>query len=122
MTEEAAVYQTGSPRDQLDRIRAEVWEKSPAVNAERLASCFPSLRGKPGVSPFDYQAFDRWGSTASPAERAAVCFVLTVFSGAGRVGAEDVWRAGPFRLIQTQHMDDTARAVVADWVRDPVWL
>jgi hypothetical protein len=64
---------------------------SPEMRAEALAVTFPSLRDKPGISPFNADMLDRWAnSVASSGERLAARFVLSVYN------ADHAWKCGPF--------------------------
>ena len=50
------------------------------LRISQLAQTFPSLRGKPGVAPWDVMVFLRWAMVASHGEPLAAKFVLSVWN------------------------------------------
>ena len=84
-----------------------------------LAQLFPVLRkGAPGLTPWDPEQLDQWGSGPSPSagSRHAVRFVLAVWHDSRP------WRSGPFNLIQAVRVwDDAHLEALRTWLRSP-WL
>jgi hypothetical protein len=83
---------------------------------EDLALTFPSLKGKPGVRPWDANTVDDWtsGEEASHGERITGRFILAVYN------PNFAWRSGRFDLMEALAVWDEAhyRAFLA-WVVEP---
>jgi len=90
---------------------------------EAWACRFPSLRGAPGVAPWDPEVLDAWatGPTCEPPARHAVRFLLWNWGGTWEVGAFDalaalVWWDAHHREIFVYWL--TAHAKQGDWHGD----
>lgn len=89
-----------------------------AARMTSLAESFHSLRGRPGVSPWDPDALDKWATEggATGAERAAARFVLSVWD------PWHAWRCGAFDMHESlRSWDDDNRAAFARWTAAPWW-
>ena len=82
-----------------------------------LAESFPSLRGAPGVRPFQAEALSRWlGDSEDASTRAAVAFVLAVYDAPS-------WRARlPFDVVEALQRWDAAHSTAfMAWAERP-WV
>jgi len=84
-----------------------------------IARSFPSLRGAPGVDPWDVNRLGEWAAT-SPAvthgSRHAARFVLAAWNE----DAPESFGLGPFRMMRAwQTWDDAHRAAALAFLRDP---
>lgn len=105
--------------------------RAPLTADERisvLAESFPSLRGKPGVSPWDSLALLRWAMVASHGECLAVKFVLSVWNPStdweDTAIANKIMKKGcsfsRFNLFDAMHSWDAAHiAAMAAWINRP---
>ena len=82
-----------------------------------LARGFPSMRGAPGVEPWDPGELNRWAAgPASSGERHAARFLLSVWDPATG------WEAGRFDVLEALRIwDVTDRAAFLEWAADPWW-
>lgn len=84
-----------------------------------LALRFPTLRtGAPGVTPWDPDKLDHWGSSPEPSVggRHAARFVLAVWGYSRR------WKSGPFNLIPAVGVwDKDHLEALRAWLHAP-WL
>ena len=85
---------------------------------EKLAMSFPSLRGQPGVVPWDALALDAWASGPAPSHgmlRAAQ-FVLMVWDPG------HAWKCGRFDISEAFGVwDREHHASFLQWVAEPWW-
>ena len=90
------------------------------VRMTLLAETFPTLRGAPGVDPWEPHELNRWAAgPRSPGERLAARFVLNLWSGGNDV--ED-WECGPFEVFEAlARWDDEHRRAFATWALNPWW-
>lgn len=94
---------------------------NPYPRMSEIAESFPTLRGKPGVRPFDAERLAEQAPVASSGERHAIRFVLTVFNGAAV-------RSGAYEGLAVFDAEDALsswdpahrRAFVA-WASAPWW-
>lgn len=94
-----------------------------------LCQSFPSLRGKPGTSPWDATRFAHWASSSplSAGERHAVLFVLTVWNN-WHPDFEEPWfnepplSLGRFDAIDAMRTwDEPHQNAFTRWCMDPFW-
>ena len=83
----------------------------------RLAEAFRSLRGAPGVRPFDPERLDRWAAgLASHGEAVTVRFLLSVWDPSHE------WAAGRFDLMEALRVwDESHHETFLQWAADPWW-
>jgi hypothetical protein len=84
-----------------------------------LAESFPTLRNRPGVSPWDPESLDRWaaGSEPSHGARCAAQFVLHVWNAY----VKD-WKSGRFDMMEAvMCWDREHRAAFSAWTQKPWW-
>lgn len=103
-------------------------ETKMAADISQLAQSFPSLRGKPGVEPWDVMALLRWTMVASHGEVLAAKFVLGVWNPAtdwGTIAVENkIMKKGGaftrFDIFEAMNVwDDAHIAAMAAWVNRP---
>jgi hypothetical protein len=84
---------------------------------ESLAETFPSLRGAPGVSPWDALALNLWACRgASHGEKVTAQFILTVWN------QHEAWECGRFDVMEAlQVFDLNHRAAFLAWAQEPWW-
>ena len=94
----------------------------------QLAQTFPSLRGKPGVAPWDVLAFLKWAMVASHGELLAAKFVLSVWNPStdwGELAVErKIMKKGGaftrFDLFEAMNVwDDLHVRAMAAWMNRP---
>jgi hypothetical protein len=117
--------------DQLNRAADEIepeagkgWPRDGREAMTALARMFPTLRKADGVAPFDPVRLDRWvnGGPGTSGSRAAVSFLLMVWSGSTHDSTDDVWKSRPFDLAYAWGVwDDNHRAAALAWLRRPFW-
>lgn len=93
-------------------------EPLPRLDMLALCAAFPSLQGKPGVTPWNAEDLDRWTQTPAPTtgSLAAARFVLSVWNPSTE------WKAGPFDLHGAlQSWDQPHREAFLRWASDPWW-
>jgi hypothetical protein len=96
-----------------DRREGRDWR---AAMMTELCSTFHVLEGMPGVSPWDPDLLDQNARGRSPAEKAAIAFVLKVWNG------DHKWRVGRFDAVSSMAQWDLKnRAAFEAWVRFPWW-
>ena len=90
-------------------------EANPTMRMTQLAARFPSLRGAPGVLPWNACALDDWSTSASSGEQWAASFLLwVVWDPSGQ------WRCTPFHLGEAwRSWDEPHRAAALSWLTDP---
>ncbi|MCW8138297.1 MAG: hypothetical protein KIT58_05260 [Planctomycetota bacterium] len=91
-------------------------DATPRTPIERLAWSFPTLRGAPGVVPWDPEELDRWacGPVPSSGGLYAAQFVLGVWN----IFAE--WGCGRFDALRALNTWDSAhREAFVEWAEDP---
>lgn len=98
------------------------------VRISQLAQTFPSLRGKPGVAPWDVMMFLRWTMVASHGEVLAAKFVLGVWNPAadwGEIAVRNkiMKRGGAFTRFDIFEAmtvwDDAHIAAMVAWLNRP---
>ena len=92
------------------------WNSGERNDMAALAESFPTLRGRPGVRPWDPARFDAWASGPAPSSGAfhAATFVLAVYNN------EAPWRSGRFNVVAAMGVwDDEHRRAFVAWARDP---
>lgn len=94
----------------------------------QLAMTFPSLRGAPGVEPWDALALLKWTRVASHGEAIAAKFVLGVWNPStdwDKVAEDngllkDGGHVAPFDLFEAMNcLDHESIAAISAWIRKP---
>jgi hypothetical protein len=82
-----------------------------------LALRFPSMRGAPGVNPWDPEKLVYWGAGgASSGERRTARFLLTVWNRYAE------WEIGRFDIFEALNVWDLPhREAFLLWAADPWW-
>ena len=87
-----------------------------AARMARLAFAFPSLRGAPGIEPWDPSILDHWADQQrrSSSERHAARFLLAVWDGFAE------WRCGRFDAMAAVSVwDPVHRGAFLTWAAKP---
>lgn len=84
-----------------------------------LAESFPSLRGKPGVRPWDPIALDNYmkkSGAGTSGSLAAARFILSVWN------TTEKWKIGKFTLGDVAKFDDAHARAFALWAANPYFF
>jgi hypothetical protein len=84
-----------------------------------LAERFPTLRGKPGVRPWNQTVFGEWLKGPGPGSGSthAGLFVLAVWNGHG---PHEAWELGHFDVVKAfGAWDDEHRRAFLTWAAEP---
>jgi hypothetical protein len=85
---------------------------------EELALSFPTLEGRPGVTPWEPDELDQWASGPAPSHGGlcAARFVLAVWD------PRHTWQCGRFDLMEALGCWDTNhRGAFVHWAGQPWW-